>query len=86
MSKAPETQTGAGGKTRAGSSKGSLAHLTCTRCDATVTPIVTPSGPHLRADCPLCGRYLCFVPKRSPWRELLETPPNVPVPLFAGEQ
>lgn len=57
--------------------KGSLAHLTCTRCNTTVTPLVLPSGPHLRADCPNCGRYLCFVPKRAPWT-LLQEPTLAP--------
>lgn len=40
------------------------APLTCRRC-GTVTraPRLSPSGPHRRADCPRCGRYVKFVPR-----------------------
>ena len=61
-----------------------VARLTCVRCNATVTPLVYPSGPHLRADCPHCRRCLCFVPRRDPWLALLATPPTTDTPLFGG--
>lgn len=46
--------------------------LPCPNCRELVAPKVYSSGPHLRADCPGCGRYLKFVPKREPWLTLLE--------------
>jgi hypothetical protein len=58
-------------KTRANTGTASalniVPHLTCARCELSVVPVVYPRGPHLRADCPHCRCYLCFVPKRSPW-------------------
>lgn len=33
----------------------------CPYCQAEVEPRLTVSGPHLRADCPTCGRYVKFV-------------------------
>ncbi len=50
-----------------------VPHLTCTRCALSVVPVVTPSGPSLRADCPQCRSSLCFLPRRSPWLALLDT-------------
>ena len=40
------------------------SRLFCSRCQAEVDPVLWESGPHVRADCPLCGRYIRFV-KRS---------------------
>lgn len=35
--------------------------ITCQRCKKEVEPVLTPSGQHLRADCPLCKKYIKFV-------------------------
>ena len=33
----------------------------CTRCRDQVVPKVSWAGPHLRGDCPRCGRYVKFL-------------------------
>lgn len=35
--------------------------LMCHRCKKEVEPVLTPKGKHLRADCPLCKKYIKFV-------------------------
>lgn len=62
-----------------------VPRLTCTRCHDSVIPLIYSSGPHLRADCPNCRRYLCFVPRCVPWLALLDATPTPPVPFFGGE-
>ena len=62
-----------------------VPRLTCSRCQKSVIPLILLSGPHLRADCPNCRRYLCFVPKCAPWLVLLDTPPQADAPIFGGE-
>lgn len=49
---------------------GIVPQLTCHRCCKTVIPVVYPVSPHLRADCPECGRYIKFVPQCEPWLSL----------------
>ena len=66
--------------------KSIVPRLTCTRCQKSVIPLIHTSGPHLRADCPKCKRYLCFVPRCDPWLVLLDTPPQADAPLFRCEQ
>lgn len=39
----------------------------CARCHADVVPSLWTSGPHLRADCPLCDRYVKFVQQDAGW-------------------
>ena len=84
MEKAPSGQLGAG-KTQRGAVKNIVPRLTCVRCQKSVIPLIYPSGPHLRADCPNCYRYLCFVPRCDPWLVLLDTPPQIDAPLFGSE-
>jgi uncharacterized Zn finger protein len=36
-------------------------------------PLVYERGPHLRADCRQCGRYLKFVPGTREWLNVLNT-------------
>lgn len=35
----------------------------CNRCNKDVEADISTSGPHLRADCPLCGAYIKFLKK-----------------------
>jgi hypothetical protein len=78
-------RTSEGAGNHSGAAAGNIiAHLTCTRCHESVIPLVYPSGPHLRADCPNCRRYLCFAPRRTPWLALLDTLPAETAPLFGG--
>ena len=56
------------GAARAPTDTLSVPTLYCERCERTVTPHVYPRGPHLRADCTLCGRYLQFVAKTAAWQ------------------
>jgi hypothetical protein len=72
------------GQKSTGGASSIIPRLTCARCHESVIPLVFPSGPHLRADCPYCQRYLCFVPRCAPWLALLDTPSTAPVPLFEG--
>lgn len=50
----------------------SVPRLPCVRCRTEVAPVLSTSGPHLRADCPRCCRYLKFVPRTPAWLEQLE--------------
>ena len=43
--------------------------LLCQNCAAYVVPIFSESGPHIRADCPSCGRYIKFVRQNLPPEE-----------------
>lgn len=52
--------------------------LTCSRCGP-VSPRVYHRGPHLRADCPGCGRYLAFVPKTAMWLKMAGEAPHGPL-------
>ena len=38
--------------------------LTCQRCGE-VEPRVTETGPHLKATCPACGRFIRFLKQRD---------------------
>lgn len=40
--------------------------LLCPHCEQYVTPTLTVAGPHIRADCPSCGRYIKFVRQNLP--------------------
>jgi hypothetical protein len=82
--KNPHRASEGAGKNSGAAAGSIVAHLTCTRCHESVIPLVYPSGPHLRADCPHCRRYLCFVPRREPWLALLGNAPTPPAPLFGG--
>jgi len=35
----------------------------CPKCEQEVEPILSESGKHTRADCPICKRYIKFLPK-----------------------
>jgi hypothetical protein len=37
--------------------------LYCVRCEKWIEPFIHENGPHYQADCPLCKRYIKFVPK-----------------------
>lgn len=50
--------------------------LKCYRCDKNVEPIVTTSGPHEKASCPECGRYIKFLSKPEIY-ETLNTPTDL---------
>jgi len=39
--------------------------LKCEQCGQTTSPVLTKSGPHTRADCGYCGRYIKFVGKNT---------------------
>ena len=43
--------------------------LLCQTCETYVVPIFSESGPHIRADCPSCGRYIKFVRQNLPPEE-----------------
>lgn len=45
--------------------------LECAQCGFGV-PHVYERGPHIRADCAQCGRYLKFVPRSEEWLALLK--------------
>jgi len=40
-----------------------VQQLHCERCDVDVDPVISNRGPHLRADCPKCDRFIKFVGK-----------------------
>lgn len=40
--------------------------LFCQHCTAYVLPVFSESGPHIRADCPSCERYIKFVRQNLP--------------------
>jgi DNA-directed RNA polymerase subunit RPC12/RpoP len=40
----------------------STVKLLCARCEKIVEPVITTSGPHYKANCPDCGKYIKFVP------------------------
>lgn len=37
--------------------------ITCARRDTIVTPTLSQAGPHTKASCPICGKYIKFVRK-----------------------
>ena len=37
----------------------------CRRCNKTVDPILEASGPHIKASCGECGRFVSFLWKRD---------------------
>lgn len=39
--------------------------LECYHCNQEVDVIVRPRGPHLRADCSQCGKYIKFLSKEE---------------------
>lgn len=39
--------------------------LECYHCDKEVHIVVRPSGPHLRADCSQCGKYIKFLSREE---------------------
>lgn len=42
-----------------------MVQLTCPHCGAVNDYSTTPSGPHLRADCNQCHRYIKFIPQEN---------------------
>lgn len=42
--------------------------LRCETCDDDVIPQLSERGPHIRADCSSCGRYLKFA-RQQPYQE-----------------
>lgn len=79
----PEMEARAGESGRALSN--SVPLLRCEGCAVDVVPLGYVSGPHLRADCPTCKRYLRFVPKSSLWAGLI-APEVIRLPLFEGTE
>ena len=49
----------------AGDFAGRSAVVICQRGCGTVAPKLSMAGPHIRADCPECGRYVKFVKQIS---------------------
>lgn len=49
-----------------------LPRLHCPRCGEEVVPRLSRTGPHIRADCPRCSRFLAFVPQTDVWVWLLD--------------
>lgn len=47
-------------------------------CKTDVEPVLYWSGPHIRADCSRCGRYIKFCPKVAPWTDLVPPPVIMP--------
>lgn len=41
--------------------QGATPALFCPTCQETVIPKLTKTGPHLRADCPTCKKYIQFI-------------------------
>ena len=48
--------------------EGELSQV-CPTCRLRVTPRLSRAGPHIRADCPECGRYLRFCRQEMPEEE-----------------
>lgn len=40
--------------------------LSCDHCTAFEVPKLSKAGPHIKAECSVCGRYIKFLPK---WQE-----------------
>ena len=43
----------------------SIIRIMCQRCNTKVYPIVSEAGPHFKATCPECGKYIKFLPKHQ---------------------
>jgi len=41
--------------------------MVCPHCGAKVYPRLSRAGPHIRADCPECDRYIKFARQRERW-------------------
>ena len=54
--------------------------LPCYHCDKEVVAILSESGPHLRADCSECGRYLKFLSRKSLTRQARISSYQTPAP------
>ena len=52
--------------------KDTTSTLFCPNCGVEVLPMLSRKGPHLRADCSVCGKYITFVPQRPPWSTVFE--------------
>ena len=39
--------------------------MICHRCQKDVHPVYSKSGPHIRADCPVCQKYIKFIPLKN---------------------
>ena len=48
------------------------AAIHCPRCRVPVRPAFSKSGPHLRADCPTCGRFIAFIKKSCSLYQVFE--------------
>ena len=46
--------------------------IMCVSCGHNVEPVVYESGQHLRADCPVCGRYIKFLNKKEKGKDMAE--------------
>ena len=45
--------------------------LLCVKCGKEQEVVITPSGPHLKATCGVCERYVKFINKEE-WKEIEE--------------
>lgn len=43
--------------------------MMCERCKKDVPPVYSQAGPHIKADCPICKRYIKFIPltRKEDW-------------------
>ena len=48
----------------------------CYRCKKTVTPLLSPKGPHIKASCPICKKYIKFVSDEDAYGETDDYPGN----------
>jgi len=39
--------------------------LTCPKCKESAVPVLSESGPHIKAECPKCGSYIKFISERE---------------------
>ena len=39
--------------------------MICNRCNKDIRPVYSKSGPHIRADCPDCKKYIKFIPLKN---------------------
>ena len=42
-----------------------IMNSNCYKCDKEVSIIIEPSGPHLKAVCPICKEYIKFLNKKE---------------------
>jgi len=39
--------------------------LLCLKCKKLVVPVLSESGPHIKAECPKCGKYIKFISEKE---------------------